>query len=205
MTSAVDTQNSLSCLQCRKSASHSFILDSTTAKNRCQDLRRFAEIWRRCRPGGTDRRDRRFRWKAPRQLCDLYNKRSQQDCPKLWRRKRLGQERTALPGIRRQPCGGHVPIDAKKPRGNCYVRQRGRRFPGVVRQTAGPQQHKAVNTNEQSKKTTKKDEPMLNKGARKGKSKGKARKRKSKGKGKGKGKSNNCRKRHLAKRLLGNR
>ena len=31
------------------------------------------------------------------------------------------QERTALPGIRRQPCGGHVPADAKKPGGNCHV------------------------------------------------------------------------------------
>ena len=58
------------------------------------------------------------------------------------------QERTALPGIRRQPCGDHVPVDAKESGGDCYVRQRGRGLPGVVRQTAGLQQQEAVDTNE---------------------------------------------------------
>ena len=53
-----------------------------------------------------------------------------------------------LPGIRRQPCGGHVPVDAKEPGGDCDVRQRGRGLPGVVRQTAGLQQHETVNRNE---------------------------------------------------------
>ena len=33
-------------------------------------------------------------------------------------------QRTALPGISRQPCGGDVPADAKEPGGDCYVRQR---------------------------------------------------------------------------------
>ena len=43
-----------------------------------------------------------------------------------------GQERTALPGIRRQPCGGHVPVEAKEPGRDRHVHQRGRGLPGVV-------------------------------------------------------------------------
>ena len=58
------------------------------------------------------------------------------------------QGRTALPGIRRQLCGGNVPVDAKEHGEDCYVRQRGRGLPGVVRQTAGLQEHETVNHNE---------------------------------------------------------
>ena len=43
-----------------------------------------------------------------------------------------------MPGIRRQPCGGDVPVDAKEPGGDGYVSLRGRRLPGVVRRAAGP-------------------------------------------------------------------
>ena len=58
------------------------------------------------------------------------------------------QERSALPGVRRQPYGGDVPVDAKEPRGDCYVRQRRRGIRGVVRQTACTQQHETVDPNE---------------------------------------------------------
>ena len=34
-----------------------------------------------------------------------------------------GQERTALPGIGRQPCGGHVPVDAEEPGRDRHVHQ----------------------------------------------------------------------------------
>ena len=69
------------------------------------------------------------------------------------------QERTTLPDIRRQPCGGHVSADAKEPGGDCYVRQRGRGLPGDVRQTAGLQQHEAVDTNEREQDNEEND-PM---------------------------------------------
>ena len=98
--------------------SHSSNLGNTTAKDRCQELRSFAErplctlnhrIWRKCRPGGTDRRDRRFSWTILRLPCVLLFRRSQQDCPKLWRRKWLGSlETIALrvrPDIVHETCG----------------------------------------------------------------------------------------------------
>ena len=58
------------------------------------------------------------------------------------------QERTTLPGVRRQPHGGDVLVDAKEPRGDCYVRQQGRGIRGAVRQTACLQQHETVDPNE---------------------------------------------------------
>ena len=74
----------------RRSDSHSSNLGNTTAKDRCQELRSFNErppctlnhrLWRRCRPGGSDRRDRRFSWTILRLPCVLLFRRSQQDCP----------------------------------------------------------------------------------------------------------------------------
>ena len=176
-------------------------------KDRCQDLRSFAErplctldhlLWRRCRPGGRVQRDRRFRWKALRLPCVFYNRRSQHDCPKWRRRKWLGSLETTAQRVRPDvvhetwrflsrfrthrvarelriwelhwkigsqrnvntrcsPTGTDGParhqttaswrVDAKEPGGDCHVRQRGRGFPGVVRQTAGLLQHEAVNPN----------------------------------------------------------
>ena len=233
----------------RRSDSHRSNLGSTTAKDRCQDLRSFVErplctldhrLWRRCRPGGQDQRDRRFHWNALRLPCVFYNRRSQQDCSKCRRRKWLGSLETTAQRVRpdvvhetwrflsrfrthrvaselriwelhwkigsqrnvntrRSPTGTDGParhqttaswrVDAKEPGGDCHVRQRGRGFPGVVRQTAGLLQHEAVNPNERKQENHKGkmihvDAPS--KGSGKGKSKGKGKKSKSKSKGKGK-------------------
>ena len=58
------------------------------------------------------------------------------------------QERSALLGVRRQPHGDDVPVDAKELRGDCFVRQRRRGIRGVVRQTACVQQHGTVDPTE---------------------------------------------------------
>ena len=80
--------------------------------------------------------------------------------PKI-RQYEMFTERNGRP-IRRQPCGGHVPVDAKELGGDRHVHQ--------MRTRASAQ---SIQMSE-SKKSTEKDDPMdvdaLNKGAGKGKS-----------------------------------
>ena len=57
-------------------------------------------LWNRCRRGGPDRRDRRFRWKSLRIPCVLFNRRNQQDRPKRKRRQWLGSLETTAQRVR---------------------------------------------------------------------------------------------------------
>ena len=61
-------------------------------------------LWRRCRRGGPDRRDRRFRCKALRIPCLFHNRRSQQDRSELLENEmawKLGDDCTASTTRRR--------------------------------------------------------------------------------------------------------
>ena len=85
------------------------------------------------------------------------------------------QERTALPDIRRQPCGGHVPVDAKEPGGDGYVRQNDDEgFQELYDRMLAYSSTKQSIQRSESEKTTRKNDPMdvdaLSKGSGKGKS-----------------------------------